>query len=155
MNVDHILSKAQSLGVRLSLDGDIVKMRGPANAIAVIKPDIAAHKPEILDYLRAAERETYEVSPDCVGALRDPDGGLYLPWGPYLDTEQLMAIQRTLFEIVDELAKLEHWPDDVYDIIAQTIGRQPISTLKPDLVYFRQRLETAMTKTPMPNRSLP
>jgi hypothetical protein len=143
MNVDHILSKAQTLGVRLWLAGDIVKMRGPANAIAAIKPDIAAHKPEILNYLRSAKPDMDAVPADCIGALRDPDGGVYLPWGPYLDQEQLKALQRALFEIVDEVAKLERWPDDVYDVIRQTIERQPISTLGPDTAYFRRRLYEA------------
>ncbi|MFM0002743.1 hypothetical protein PQR57_17115 [Paraburkholderia dipogonis] len=140
MSIVHILSKAQSLGVRLWLAGDVVKMRGPANAIAAIKPDIAAHKPEVLTYLRAASDDLNSVPADCAGALRHPDGGLYLPWGPYVDHAQLKAMQRELFEVVDELAKLERWRDDDYDIIVQTIERQPVSTLRSDLAYFAERL---------------
>jgi len=45
MNVDRILNKAQAMGVRLRLDGDRVKMVGPAAAIASIKPELAAYKP--------------------------------------------------------------------------------------------------------------
>lgn len=143
MSIAHILSKAQSLGVRLSLAGDIVKMRGPANAIAAIKPDIAAHKPEVLSYLRAAANAPSHVPADCVGALRHPDGGLYLPWGPYVDHAQLKAMQRELFEVVDELAKLEHWPDDYFDHVTHCVERQPMSTLRPDLAQFRDRLAAA------------
>lgn len=143
MNIVHILSKAQSLGVRLWLAGDIVKMRGPADAIAAIKPDIAAHKPEVLTYLRSASNDLTPVPADCAGALRHPDGGLYLPWGPYVDQAQLKATQRELFDVVDELAKLEHWPDDYFDHVTHCIERQPISTLRPDLTYFQSRLMAA------------
>ncbi|MFM0736543.1 hypothetical protein PQQ51_04740 [Paraburkholderia xenovorans] len=143
MSIVHILSKAQSLGVRLWLAGDIVKMRGPADAIAAIKPDIAAHKPEVLTYLRSASNDLPPVPADCAGALRHPDGGLFLPWGPYVDQAQLKATQRELFDVVDELAKLERWPDEYFDRVVYCIERQPISTLRPDLAHFRERLAAA------------
>ncbi|RAS35861.1 hypothetical protein [Paraburkholderia bryophila] len=143
MSIVHILSKAQSLGVRLWLAGDIVKMRGAADAIAAIKPDIAAHKSEVLTYLRAASNDLTPVPADCAGALRHLDGGLYLPWGPYVDQAQLRAMQRELFEVVDELAKLEGWKKDNYDHTMMCIERQPASTLRPDLAYFQSRLAAA------------
>jgi hypothetical protein len=83
------------------------------------------------------------LPPDCVGALRDPDGALYLPWGPYINREQLSAMQRELFEVVDELAKLERWPDADYDHVVMCVERQPISTLRPDLAHFTERLRVA------------
>jgi hypothetical protein len=81
---------------------------------------------------------------DCKGALKHPDGGLYLPWVPRITPEQLKQWQRELFEVVDELAKLEGWPDSDYDHVVMCIERQPISTLRPDLGYFRDRLEAAL-----------
>ncbi|NHV29299.1 hypothetical protein [Burkholderia sp. D-99] len=143
MNAIAIVNKAKAMGIRLSSNGDKVKLRGPADAIAVIKPEIAAHKSEILAHLRAAEVEEAETPADCVGALREPGAGLYLPWGPYLDSTRLKSIQRELFKVVDELARLEHWRDDTYDLVIGAIERQPLSTLLPDLGYFRDRLQIA------------
>ncbi|MGF6974916.1 hypothetical protein QFZ94_003366 [Paraburkholderia sp. JPY465] len=91
--------------------------------------------------------EKIESSPlpeDCVGALIYTESGApYLPWGPYINPEKLSRWQRELFEIVDELAKLEGWKPDDYDHTVMCIERQPISTLKPDLAYFTARLSAA------------
>jgi hypothetical protein len=146
VNAIEIVSKAKAMGVRLILNGDGVKLRGPAEAIAAIKPELAAHKPEIIEHLRAAASDAENVPDDCIGALRDPDGGLYLPWGPYVDPDQVKAMQRELFDVVDELAKLEHWPDSDYDHVVTCIERQPISTLRPDLAYFTERLRVAQAE---------
>jgi TubC N-terminal docking domain len=143
MSAAAIVSKAKALGIRLSLNGDQVKMRGPVDAIAAIKPEIAAHKPEVMAYLSQAANDADSLPADCVGALRDPEGGLYLPWVPHITPEQLKQWQRELFEAVDELARLEGWPDSDYDHVVMCIERQPISTLRPDLGYFRDRLEAA------------
>lgn len=80
----------------------------------------------------------------CDGALYAD--GPYLPWGPYTNREQLDAMQRELFAVVDELAKLECWPDGDYDHVVMCIERQPISTLRPDLAYFTDRLHAARTE---------
>jgi hypothetical protein len=80
---------------------------------------------------------------DCKGALKHPDGGLYLPWGPYVDPAKLAAMQRDLFAAIEELGRLERWPDDYFDHVAYCIERQPISTLRPDLAHFRDRLRAA------------
>ncbi|OXJ00035.1 MULTISPECIES: TubC N-terminal docking domain-related protein [Burkholderia] len=143
MSIVAILSKARSLGIRLSVAGDVVKMKGPPDAIAAIKPEIAARKPEIMAYLLAATDGCQQIPADCIGALCSSDGGLYLPWMPALDPEQLQSMQRELFDVVDELAQLERWPDDDYDIVIGAIERQPPSTLRPDLAHFRERLRVA------------
>jgi hypothetical protein len=67
----------------------------------------------------------------------------YLPWGPYLAPEDLARWQRDVLDVIANLAGLEGWADETYDLIAQAIERQPISTLRPDLAYFRQRLDDA------------
>ncbi|VWM20550.1 hypothetical protein [Burkholderia lata] len=143
MSAITIVNKAKAMGIRLSSNGDKVKLRGPADAIAVIKPEVAAHKSEILAHLRASEVEGTETPADCVGALREPSAGLYLPWGPYLNSSQLESMHRELFDVVDELAQLERWPDDDYDLVVGAIERQPLSTLRPDLAHFRERLRVA------------
>ncbi|HDR9274894.1 TPA: hypothetical protein QDB24_002975 [Burkholderia vietnamiensis] len=85
---------------------------------------------------------------DCKGALIDPESGApFLPWGPRIDPCQLKAMQRELFEVVDALAKLEGWPERDYDHVVMCIERQPISTLRPDLAYFAERLRGARTES--------
>jgi hypothetical protein len=101
--------------------------------------------PAVVDPLLPAIKENRDSLFACVAAL---DGALfadgpYLPWGPYLNPVQLKAWQADLFEVVDELAKLEHWHDDDYDLVIGAIARQPISTLRPDLAHFRGRLTRA------------
>ncbi|WP_124645627.1 hypothetical protein [Burkholderia ubonensis] len=81
---------------------------------------------------------------DCRGSLIDRESGApFWPWGPRINPEQLSAIQRELLKTVDELSKLEHWRDSDYDHVVMCIERQPISTLLPDLAYFRERLRIA------------
>ncbi|HDR9101145.1 TPA: hypothetical protein QDB15_006002 [Burkholderia vietnamiensis] len=95
----------------------------------------------------AIGRHSEPLPDDCKGALIDPESGApFLPWGPRLDPSQLEAMQRELFEVVDALAKLEGWPDDHYDHVVLCIERQPISTLRPDLAYFREQLRVARTE---------
>lgn len=69
-----------------------------------------------------------------------------MPWGPFMAPERLKEWQRELFEVVDELARLERWHPDDYDIVVGAIERQPVSTLRPDLAHFRERLLTARTE---------
>ncbi|WP_175718773.1 hypothetical protein [Burkholderia anthina] len=76
-------------------------------------------------------------------AVDRQNGAPYWPWGPRINPEQLATIRREILIAVDELAKLEHWRDSDYDHVVMCIERQPISTLLPDLGYFRDRLRTA------------
>ncbi|WP_321808073.1 hypothetical protein [Burkholderia sp. BCC1993] len=146
MNIQSLICDAEAAGVRVYLRDGTVKLRGSDEAMDAIRAKLAPHKAEILAYLQTANRPSEQLPDDCVGALQSGDGGMYLPWGPYIDPHQLSAMQRELFEVVDALAKLEHWPDDDYDLVIGAIERQPISTLRPDLAYFRERLHVARTE---------
>ncbi|KVR46384.1 hypothetical protein WM11_31500 [Burkholderia ubonensis] len=85
-----------------------------------------------------------QLPDDCKGPPIDRDSDApYWPWGPCINPEQLATIQRELMIAVDELAKLEHWRDSDYDYVVMCVERQPISTLLPDLGYFRDRLRIA------------
>ncbi|MDP9153943.1 MAG: hypothetical protein M3O74_06815 [Pseudomonadota bacterium] len=102
-------------------------------------------KPHVVQQLLPQMKANRDALLACVAAL---DGtlsadGPYLPWGPFLNPERLKQWQCDLFEVVDELAKLERWSDDHYDVVIEAIERQPISTLRPDLAYFRERLDKA------------
>ena len=81
---------------------------------------------------------------DCKGSPVDRESDApYWPWGPRINPEQLATIRREILIAVDELANLEHWRNSDYDHVVMCIERQPISTLLPDLGYFRDRLEIA------------
>ncbi|MDS0802838.1 hypothetical protein [Burkholderia cenocepacia] len=86
-------------------------------------------------------------TPDhCKDSAADRESGApYWPWGPRINPEQLETIRREILIAVDELATLEHWRDSDYDHVVMCIERQPISTLLPDLGYFRDRLQIART----------
>ena len=101
--------------------------------------------PPLVEKLLPAMKANRDALLACVVAL---DGALYadgpyLPWGPFLNPDRLKQWQRELFEVVDELARLERWRDDDFDIVIGAIERQPVSTLRPDLAHFRDRLDKA------------
>jgi hypothetical protein len=127
------------MGVRLSLSGDKVKLRGPANAIAAITPELAEHKPEIVRHLRNVAR----VPEECVGALRSADGGFYLPWGPYLTPDDVSRMRAELVGMIEELANLECWPETYRDDVLSRAIRGPLADLLPNIAYFNERLSEA------------
>lgn len=90
------------------------------------------------------ERQTTADDADCGGALMAD--GPYLPWGPYLTPDRLKAMQQAVIDVVTDLARIEGWKDDHYDIIVVEIKRQPLCTLLPDLDYFRARLAAARSQ---------
>jgi hypothetical protein len=91
----------------------------------------------------SADRNDAAPPDDCKGALRHTNGGFYLPWGPYVDPGELATMQRKLFAVVEELARLECWPPEYLDHVTYCVERQPISTLRPDLAYFTELLRVA------------
>ncbi|MFM0382845.1 TubC N-terminal docking domain-related protein [Paraburkholderia dipogonis] len=143
MNVAQILSKAETMGVRLRIDGELVKLRGPSDAIAALKPEVAAHKPEIMAYLRAASNDSAPQPDDCAGALRDPDGGLYLPWGPYLGPDDVRRLRADLCALIECIAAREGWSRDHADDVLARAMRGPLTDLLPNLSHFNERIVTA------------
>jgi hypothetical protein len=137
MNAPEIVGKAKAMGVRLALNGDRVKMRGPAEAVVAIKPEITAQKGEIIAYLRTLESET--VPTDCVSALRDPDGGLYLPWGAYLSPDDVNRMRIELVKLIETVADAEEWEDRFRDDVLTRAIRGPLADLLPNLAHFRAR----------------
>lgn len=84
---------------------------GPASACGikaareVIRPELIARKPEIIAHLRAAANDAADSS----GALLSDDGGLYLPWGPYLSANEVRRLQAELMKLIGEVADVEGW----------------------------------------------
>ncbi|MGI0505473.1 hypothetical protein ABY44_20640 [Burkholderia sp. ZZQ-2] len=142
-SVAQILGKAESLGVRLRLDGEIVRMNGPKDARDAIRADVIAHKPEIVAHLRAVADDTEPILADCDGALRDPDGGLYLPWGPCLSAGDVHRMRAELIAMVEALSELECWASAHREDVLTRVIRGPLADLLPNIAYFRERLEAA------------
>ncbi|QVN10285.1 hypothetical protein [Burkholderia sp. LAS2] len=142
-SVAQILGKAESLGVRLRLDGEIVRMNGPKDARDAIRADVIAHKPEIVAHLRAAADDAEPIPADCVGALHDPDGGLYLPWGPRLSAQDVDQLRAEVINLIEQLAHVEGWASARRDDVLTRAIRGPLADLLPNLAYFRERLDAA------------
>lgn len=134
-SVAQILSRADALGVRLFLRGDAVRMVGPESARDVIRPEVVAHKPEIVAHLRRAANDAADVA-----GLPVADGP-FIPWMPPATPEAVRAWQAELDAAVVELAALERWPDETREQVLYRVERQPLSTLLPDLHWFREQIE--------------
>ncbi|WP_431226863.1 hypothetical protein [Burkholderia contaminans] len=93
--------------------------------------------------MRAAAPDPANIPPDCVGALHDPDGGLYLPWGPYLSAGDVHRMRVELIGMVEELSMLERWASANREDVLTRVMRGPLADLLPNVAYFRERLEAA------------
>ncbi|EEA00138.1 conserved hypothetical protein [Burkholderia sp. H160] len=145
-SASEIVDRATALRVRLWIEGERVNMAGPARNVAAIKPEIAAHKPEIIAHLRAAAGDIEPGTADCVGALRDAAGGFFLPWGPYLEPDDLRELRAGLHEAIGALATLEGWTDAYRRQVLGIALHAPLSALLPDIHYFTDRLKHARTE---------
>jgi len=129
----EIWTECRRSGITLAVDGNRLTWRGPKDVADRLLPVMRANR----EALRECTRE--------LDGLPVEDGP-FLPWGPYVAPCLLESMQRELFEVVDELAKIERWRDDDYDLVIGAIERQPISTIRPDLAYFRERLLAVRTR---------
>ncbi|MGR0114152.1 hypothetical protein [Ralstonia pseudosolanacearum] len=135
MNVASLLSKARAAGVRLILNGDGVKLKGPASAIEAIKPELAPYKSEIVAFLRLAANDAAMLS----GYPSVADG----PFTPYVVPmlpERVAGLLSALRATICRVADIEGWPDERRAHLLGLVARQPASTLADDLAYFRERL---------------
>ena len=124
------------MGVTLRLEDDTVKIGGPKAAREAMRPELAAHKSEIVAHLRTAANDPA----DCTGALIDPNGGAYLPWGPYLSAGDVHRKRAELAELIEDLADAEEWPAAYRDEVLARAMRAPLYDLLPNLAYFRERI---------------
>jgi hypothetical protein len=143
MSIAQLLSKAEALGVTVRLAGDAVKVGGPKAAREAIKPELAAHKPEIIRHLRGAANDSQEIPAECVGALLSADGGLYLPWVPRLSTDEVQRMRAELVAMIEEIASLECWPAQTREDVLTRAIRGPVTDLLLNLAYFTERLSEA------------
>lgn len=138
MNAARILSKATSLGVSLRLDGNLVRIRGPRDARDSIRADVAAHKPEVLAYLRRAMEEVAYLSSYPVA----DGGGSFMPWCAPMSPERVASVLTELRTIISKVADMEHWADEQRAQVLCLVARQPIASLSDDLEHFRMHLKT-------------
>lgn len=70
MTPSAILSRAESLGLTITPDGENLRVRGPREAIAEITPLVKLHKPAILAamnmHLNEAENSRSSMKPDRI-----------------------------------------------------------------------------------------
>ena len=135
MSIAQLLSKAAEMGVTLRLDGETIKIGGPRAAREALRPDLAARKPEIIAYLRAA-------SPD---GSPSSSGASFWPWGPYLTAADVARRRAELVNMIEQLADMESWPRELLDDVLARAVRGPLSDLLPNVAYFRERLAGALT----------
>lgn len=87
---------------------------------------------------------TAGISDDlCAGALIHPKGGAYLPWGPYLAPDDVHRMRTELAAMIEALANLELWADELRDDVLSRAIRAPLSALLTDVHYFNERLTAA------------
>ncbi|MHA6909398.1 hypothetical protein ACQUJS_13360 [Ralstonia pseudosolanacearum] len=134
MSIASLLSKAQAMGVRLILNGDGVKLRGPADSIAALKPELSARKPEIVAHLRRAANDAADLSHYPVA------DGPYMPYVVPMSPERVAGLLADLHTAINKLADVEQWPDERRSHLLGVVVRQPVSTLADDLAYFRDYL---------------
>ncbi|AKM43995.1 hypothetical protein LGN20_25650 [Burkholderia cepacia] len=127
-------------GITLIVDGDRFTWKGPKAAADRLLPAMRANRVA----LRECARE--------LNGLPVEDGP-FLPWGPYMTPELVKQWQHDLYKAVTELAHLERWPDEFYDHVVLCIERQPLSTLRPDLTHFIERLAAARASIQAENRN--
>lgn len=152
MNAAEIVERAAALRVRLWVEAERIVMEGPARGVATIKPEIATNKPKILAYLLGrdnaqaapagadADPPDGNISGNSAGALIDPNGGAYLPWGPYLAPADVRRMRGELCATIDELAARESWPRSHKNEILSLATDGSLANLLQDRRYFDARL---------------
>lgn len=157
MSAADIVERAAALGVSLWIERGQIGMEGPARGVATIKPALAAHKPAVVAYLLeraesagapavarqpagAAANDPRAEPDDCAGALIHPDGGPFLPWGPYLAEDNVRRLRAELAAMIDALALAEGWEYERYDRIVSRARNGPLADLLPNIAYFNAKL---------------
>lgn len=111
------------------------KPQTPGLAVLAVSPHDHFSK------MRDAGHGPTNIPADCVGALHDPDGGLYLPWGPCLSAVDVHRMRAELIAMVEELSTLERWASAHRQDVLTRVIRGPLADLLPNIAYFRERLD--------------
>ena len=97
-----------------------------------------------------AESLTDIASPGCVTPVTpvtpkneyvaDNCGGAFLPWCAPISPAQVAAWQAELLELIEKVADSECWSHAALDEVVTRAVRGPLSDLRPNLGYFRERI---------------
>ncbi|WP_083245124.1 hypothetical protein [Paraburkholderia nodosa] len=131
----ELIERAAALGVGFRLDGERLHMTGPKDARDLIRDEATERRSELIAYLRAN------------GGATEPDGGLSLPWGPYLDADDVRELRTELRAAIEALCELENWPDALLVDVMTRAMRGPLSDLLPNVHHFHQRLDAVKAET--------
>ncbi|VVE01624.1 hypothetical protein [Pandoraea terrigena] len=72
------------------------------------------------------------------------EDGPYEPWLPPATAEQVRQWQKELDTAIAEFAALADWSDELLERVLFQVERQPVSTLLPDLHWFRSEVQAAI-----------
>ncbi len=92
---------------------------------------------------RDAANDPASIPADCIGALQSSDGGLYLPWGPYLGPDDVRRMRAELVAMIEALCDLEQWDAGRRDDVLTRAIRGPLADLLPNIAHFNERLTEA------------
>lgn len=134
MSAAQILSRARAAHVSLWVEGERLRFRGPRDTVDELKPELAAHKPEIVEYLRRAANDAAMLSHYPVA------DGPYTPYVVPMSPERVARLLADLRTTIGRVADIEGWTDDYRADLMGLVVRQPVSTLADDLAYFREHL---------------
>jgi hypothetical protein len=132
MNAFDIWAQCRQFSIVLTASGDRLRYYGPHDAIQRMIPVLKENKTAVLA---------------CIAEIdgRPIEDGPFTPWVAPASPDQLIVWQNNLLCAVEELAALEGWTEAHLDHVVCCIERQPISTLRPDLTYFLERLAKALS----------
>lgn len=151
MNASEIVIRAKASGIHLWVDGPRLKYQGPTAAVDEIRPVLAAHKSEIVDYLQRVANEAADLARYPVA------DGPYTPYAVPMSPERVASLLADLRTTIGKVADIEGWTDERRTHLLGLVARQPVSTLADDLAYFRERLaelEAARKASTVLNRAV-
>ncbi|CAN7470929.1 hypothetical protein [Paraburkholderia hospita] len=93
--------------------------------------------------IRDAANDPASIPADCIGALQSADGGLYLPWGPYLAPDDVSRMRAELVAMIETLVDMEQWDAGRRDDVLTRAIRGPLADLLPNIAHFNERLTAA------------
>jgi len=135
MNAAQILRKARALNVELWVEGDMLRYRGKRECIAILKPELVAHKSALIAALKGVRADTLDMPGYPVA------DGPFLPYAVPLSAERAAALLSALRATIIRIADIERWPPVYLAALLDRVARQPAATLADDLAYFLRRLE--------------
>ncbi|RRJ34368.1 hypothetical protein [Pandoraea apista] len=134
MNALDLWHECRRRSLRLSLNGDKVRYTGPEESIAAMLPAMRASRDALLECV------------SFVTGLPIEDGP-FMPYMPQATLDQVRQWQADLDAAIVEFAELVDWSDELLERVLFQVERQPISTLLPDLHWFRSEVQAQSATT--------